>query len=157
MNNKPFETTVMIHKAAVETKMKKLSREIRERGSRHDNSKLSDMERPHLEQQPTTIKVQKVCETDDSCTEEYDNALTAFHVGMIQHYKNNDHHIEHFQKGVYDMNLVQLLEYVCDVVARAEESNLPISDMIKMTSTIHENDPVLYEILMNTVPLIQKK
>lgn len=50
-------------------------------------------------------------------SEEYKAALVEMGDGLAHHYAHNDHHPEHFTEGpqgVHAMNLVQMLEMLCD-------------------------------------------
>jgi len=38
------------------------------------------------------------------------------------HYKNNRHHPEHFNNGIDEMNLVDLIELLCDWKAASERN-----------------------------------
>lgn len=42
---------------------------------------------------------------------------------LAHHYANNRHHPEHFKNGVDDMNLIDVLEMLCDWKAASERHN----------------------------------
>lgn len=61
-------------------------------------------------------------------TDEYCAALEPFKTIINHHYLQNDHHPEHFQAGIDDMDLLQIIEMVCDWKAastRNSESLIP--------------------------------
>jgi len=56
-------------------------------------------------------------------SEEYKKCLSEMGKGLRHHYDNNRHHPEHFEDGVEDMNLVDLIEMVCDWKAASFRHN----------------------------------
>jgi len=53
-------------------------------------------------------------------TPEYDAAKMALGDALQHHYKHHRHHPEHFPEGVKDMNLIDLIEMLCDWKAASE-------------------------------------
>lgn len=51
---------------------------------------------------------------------EYKASLKEMGTALQHHYEQNDHHPEHFERGVHGMDLLQLLEMICDWKAAAE-------------------------------------
>lgn len=49
-------------------------------------------------------------------TDEHRRITAKYQYVIDLHYKNNDHHPQHFKNGVLDMNRMQLHEMVCDWV-----------------------------------------
>lgn len=47
-------------------------------------------------------------------SEEYNEFLKGMDVALQHHYANYRHHPEHFEKGINDMNLVDIVEMICD-------------------------------------------
>ena len=41
---------------------------------------------------------------------------------LKSHYKRNDHHPEHFENGINDMDLIQLTELICDIQDASKRS-----------------------------------
>ena len=61
-----------------------------------------------------------------NCTygsDEYKIFLEGLKEGLNIHYANNRHHPEHFEKGIQGMNLLDLLEMICDWKAASERHN----------------------------------
>lgn len=94
--------------------MQKVVADLVKRACKHDHSKLLP---PELE-------------TFDRCTArlaglsynspEYKACLAEMKPALDHHYRRNDHHPEHFGGGIGAMNLLQLLELVCDWKAASE-------------------------------------
>ena len=60
-------------------------------------------------------------------SEEYNEFLKGMDVALQHHYANYRHHPEHFEKGINDMNLVDIVEMICDWKAssmRQHDGNL---------------------------------
>jgi len=82
---------------------------------------------------------------DKSLYEEYKN-IENYEELLQSHYKLNRHHIEYFQKGIYEMNIIDIIEMFCDWYA--------ISDNIynyidSKEEKIHSKS--LVKVLKNTV------
>lgn len=61
-----------------------------------------------------------------SCTygsDEYKSYLDKMKAGLDIHYNNNRHHPEHFNNGINGMNLIDVLEMICDWKAASERHN----------------------------------
>ena len=53
-------------------------------------------------------------------SEEYNDFLKEMNVALQHHYANYRHHPEHFNKGINDMNLIDIVEMLCDWKASSE-------------------------------------
>lgn len=84
------------------------------RGVMHDKTKL---ESPEVEL--FTEHTPKLA-TMQYNSQEYKESLTALKPALDHHYANSRHHPEHFSKGINDMNLVDILEMLCDWKAAGE-------------------------------------
>jgi hypothetical protein len=88
--------------------MLEVQRDLTQRYYNHDKSKL---ESPELEIfNEYSPKLRDTTYGSD----EYKQFLKEMGVGLTHHYEHNDHHPEHFPGGIEDMNLVQLMEMLCD-------------------------------------------
>lgn len=83
--------------------------DLQARALAHDQSKL-------VEPELTTFNEISDRPHDSSYgSEEYYRYVALFRRGIEHHYEGNDHHPEHFyDEGVLAMNLVQVMEMVCD-------------------------------------------
>jgi hypothetical protein len=79
-------------------------------------------------------------------------ALDAVKDSLIHHYANNRHHPEFYAiSGVYGMNLLDLLEMVCDWKAAGEMSaNGSFQQSIEYNTERFSLTPELVRILENT-------
>ena len=116
--NANYNQTVSVHQLHVSNNMKRIANELRRRGIRHDNSKFSGIEATignmyHDEYN----KINVLC-PHKSDVENYAEKTKA---ASIEHYRLNDHHVEHFENGLSGMSLIQLTELVCDSVAHLKE------------------------------------
>lgn len=83
------------------------------RGVEHDRLKL---ESPEVEIfTEYTPKLASVTYGSD----EYNDFLKEMDVALQHHYANYRHHPEHFAKGINDMNLIDIVEMLCDWQAAA--------------------------------------
>jgi hypothetical protein len=87
-------------------------------------------------------------------SEEYQNCLNEMNGALQHHYANYRHHPEHFDKGVNDMNLVDLVEMFCDWKASSErqlDGNLLKS--IDVNAARFNINAQLKQILINTAKM----
>ena len=67
------------------------------------------------------------------------------------HHKNNPHHPEHHKNGINDMNLIDVLEMLCDWCARSKDIDFTFEE----NSGTYSISPQLLQILKNTVKDLQ--
>lgn len=79
-----------------------------ERGAAHDASKLESPELEYfVEHTPKLAKL-------TYGSEEYNKSLADLKPALDHHYNHNRHHPEHTNEGVKKMNLVDIVEMLCD-------------------------------------------
>lgn len=110
-----YEASILKHQKRVNQLINMVIRELLERASCHDNSKLYEPEKSVLEkwtpkQAPTTYG-----------SKEYFDMMSELKVALDHHYDNNTHHPEHYENGMNDMDLFDLIEMVMDWMASVEK------------------------------------
>lgn len=85
-----------------------------ERANNHDMSKLSDEEKPLFDEYTPKLKEMKYQ------SQEYKDCLAKLKPALDHHYATNRHHPEHFENGMKEFNLIDLLEFFCDNLAATE-------------------------------------
>lgn len=106
MTDSKFKT--MRHIETVRNYLNLTIKELLYRQERHDQSKLEPLEVETFEKYTPLLR---------DCTygsEEYKGYLKEMNVALQNHYANNRHHPEHFEKGYLGMNLVDVLEMLID-------------------------------------------
>ena len=78
------------------------------RAELHDQTKLQDPERPYFDKYTPLLRDLKYG------SEEYRNCLKEMMPAIEHHNKHNRHHPEFFKNGIEDMNLIDLIEMLCD-------------------------------------------
>lgn len=121
------------------------------RGVKHDSSKL---ESPEVELfAEHTLQLANLTYGSD----EYQASLDALKPALDHHYAQNRHHPEHFNNGVNDMTLVDIIEMFCDWKAstlRHNDGNLLKS--IEINAERFNLDGQLKQILMNTARMLDE-
>jgi hypothetical protein len=124
--------------------------ELLERMHVHDASKLFDPERATFDEY--TPKLGDVVYGSD----EYKQFLVEMRPALEHHYRMNRHHPEHFDDGIRGMNLVDVLEMLCDWVAASERTRDP--DVAAAIRGVNRGrfgyGAELEAILLNTLPLL---
>jgi len=90
-------------------------------------------------------------------SEEYNSFLEEIDVALQHHYANYRHHPEHFERGIKDMNLVDIVEMLCDWKAasmRHNDGNLLKS--IEVNARRFGYDDQLKQILINTAKMFDE-
>lgn len=89
---------------------------------------------------------------------EYNEFLAEMRIALEHHYSNCRHHPEHFSKGINDMNLVDIVEMLCDWKAasmRHNDGNLLKS--IEINAKRFGYDDQLKQIFINTAKLFDEQ
>lgn len=98
------------HKKKIRNILDSIADNLNIRAIDHDESKFSPEELPiFLEAWPLLKEGKK-----DYLGDIYKKALEKLGPALQHHYKENDHHPEHFANGISDMSIMQLLEMLCD-------------------------------------------
>ena len=112
----------------------------------HDNSKFSDKEWPFFVEYTPRLK------KTTYGSPKYKENLKKMAPAIKHHYANNRHHPEYFKEGVGGMNLVDLIEMLCDWIAatkRHEDGNIEKSLKINQKRFGYSDE--LNAVLRNTV------
>jgi len=116
------------------------------RASTHDRSKLFDPEISVFHEYTPLLKKLTYG------SEEYKRNLRKLKPALDHHYKNNDHHIEHHENGIKDMDLVSIVEMFCDWNAAVlRHDNGDIIESIKINKERYNLSPELELIFLNTL------
>jgi len=125
--------------------------EIIERGVTHDKSKL---EEPELE---TFCTYTKKLANSTYGSEEYKTFLKEMKPALDHHYAENRHHPEHFKKGIDDMNILDLIEMLCDwKAATMRHNDGNIIKSIEYNTKRFNLSEQLKNILLNSVCLFDR-
>jgi uncharacterized protein DUF5662 len=119
---------------------------LSQRSAAHDASKLKPPEKEAFDALTPKLKDLQYG------SEEYRASLREMKPALAHHYEHNSHHPEHFEHGILDMSLMDILEMLADWKAAGERHDPPNT----MTSSIKKNaerfniPPYLTNILFNT-------
>lgn len=146
-----YKTEVMIHQTDVFNLMQIVLDEVEHRQATHDRSKLSG------EEFPTYAEIVPQLKGLEFGSDEYRAKVAELGPALKHHYKNNRHHPEYFENGISGMNLIDVLEMVCDwtAVAWAKGSD-PREGMTEYLFKKHGIKEPLATILLNTVDWLEK-
>lgn len=124
----------------------KITIELMSRAQQHDSSKLLSSEKEIFDIYTPKLK------GSTYGSEEYKVFLKEMKVALEHHYAMNPHHPEHYQKGVDGMDLIDLVEMLCDWKAATERhANGSIDNSILINKKRFNISEQLVEILQNTV------
>ena len=125
--------------------------ELTTRGVKHDALKLQTPEVEIFAKQNSKLK------TLEYDSPEYRENLAALQTALDHHYANYRHHPEHFKDGINDMNLIDLVEMICDWKASSmRQYNGNLLTSIDKNAKRFNIDAQLRHILDNTAELLDK-
>lgn len=85
-------------------------------------------------------------------SDEYKGFLKEMKVALDHHYANNRHHPEHYEKGIEEMSLIDLIEMLCDWKAATERhADGDIQKSIIINQERFNYPPILSQIFRNTI------
>lgn len=123
--------------------------ELLRRAELHDQTKL---EPPEVELFTEFTPKLSTCSYG---SDEYKGYLAEMKPALDHHYAHNRHHPEHHKNGVDDMNLLDIVEMLCDWKAASERHNDGnIRKSIEINANRFGMSPQLVRILENTADLM---
>jgi hypothetical protein len=126
-------------------------KELLDRANEHDQSKLGPPEvGPFTEFTPRLA-------ASTYGSPEYEEFRRQLKPALDHHYAKNRHHPEHFKEGVNDMNLLDLVEMLCDwKAATLRHNDGNIRKSIEINGNRFGLSPQLVRILENTADLFDQ-
>lgn len=137
------------HVLRVKNLMDFLREMIRARGVVHDKSKFYEPELPAFDKLAPKLKASTYG------SDEYKAFLAELKPALDHHYANNRHHPEFHRDGIAGMDLVDLVELVCDWKAASERHK--DGDLVKSIQLNKERFKIsdqLEQILLNTAKIL---
>jgi hypothetical protein len=114
--NQDFDSrpATLLHSQRVGELIMQAIHELGDRSTHHDRSKTEPPEVEVFDEFTPKLK------DSTYASAEYKGFLEAMDDGLKHHYANNRHHPEHFDNGIADMTLVDLIEMLADWKASSE-------------------------------------
>jgi hypothetical protein len=139
------------HMETVRNYLNWVVKELLNRGERHDQSKLEYLEADAYEKAVIKLRDLKYG------SEEYMKQMEVLKPAIEHHHKLNRHHPEFFEDGIKGMNLIDLIEMICDWKAASLRHN--DGDLMRSIEIGQERfgySDELKRILVNTAFVIEK-
>ena len=133
------------HIETVRNYLNLMIRELLHRGEHHDQSKLEDPEVKLFDEFTHELRGLTYG------TPEYEESLKKLEPALKHHYAHSRHHIAHFDNGIRGMNIIDIVEMLCDWKAsslRQDDGNILID--LKKNQERYGFSEELYEIFANT-------
>lgn len=111
---------VLQHKYVVAWYLSGIANILQVRALLHDNSKLISPEKECFDKWTPELKEHTFG------SDYYKQALSEMGEGLKHHYAKNSHHTEHFHNGIDGMNLLDVIEMVCDWKAAANAKGVTV-------------------------------
>ncbi|MFB9991234.1 DUF5662 family protein [Deinococcus oregonensis] len=140
----------LTHIAAVRGLLMLCVADLAHRARVHDLSKLDSPEVEVFDR--VTLRLKELEYGSDA----YKASLVEMGEALQHHYAVNDHHPEHHTGGIADMNLLQLVEMVCDWVASSRRhATGNIRKSVELNAERFGYGPELKRLLLNTVEALE--
>ena len=139
----------MDHIQTVQQLINRIASMLFYRALNHDHSKLNEPER--------SIFAEYTHQLSGSTygSDEYKQFLDAMAPAISHHYSKNRHHPEHHPSGINDMNLIDVIEMVCDwIAAAARHTNGDPLKSLKINIKRFQISEQLADIVENTIKLL---
>ena len=138
------------HIDAVRRNLRVIVDDLNSRADLHDKSKLVSPEVEVFDEYTPMLKEAEYGSV------EYKSFLEGMKVGLKHHYAYNDHHPEHFDSGIKDMNLMQFTEMLCDwLAAVGRTKNGDIRKSIEHNRERFGYGDELATLMLNTVEALE--
>ena len=140
--------TIRNHRNRVANYMACIAQMIKLRGEEHDVSKLSPVEFPVYSR--AIGEFEKYSFGSDG----YEKAKESIKQATDHHYKLNRHHIEYFSDGIDGMNLIDLIELLCDwksATLNHPENPGDMARSLQVATEKYKISPQLARVLYNTI------
>ena len=128
-------------------------RNLKDRAANHDASKLLPPEKEYFD------KYTPMLATLEFGTPEYKASTDLLKPALEHHYANNDHHAQfHGEEGINGMNLLSLIEMLCDWKASGERGKPGTGNIYKSIDIQAERFGIskqLRKILINTAKYLK--
>jgi Family of unknown function (DUF5662) len=143
-----FIKDLVQHKQWVAENMQTAATELFQRATIHDNSKFSPEEFELYDR--LFPELQKYAYG----TSELKAVYTQLGPALNHHLKVNQHHPEYHENGINGMNLIDLIEMVCDWMAASKRSKTGIERGLEINKERYGIGDQLFEIVKNTVAML---
>lgn len=133
------------HIRQVNTYMVMSARALLFRATQHDESKLQNPEKEAFDKLTPKLK------SLTYGSEEYKASLNELGEALSHHYTENSHHPEHYENGVVGMDLLDLIEMLCDwKAATLRHNDGDLAKSIEHNAKRFNIPEELKQILINT-------
>lgn len=119
--------------------------ELKKRSENHDKSKLESPEKDAYDQMIPELKA------TEYGSKEYNEVKKKYEEGGFGHHiKNNSHHPEHYENGINDMDLFDIVEMFADHYAASLNSDTGYPKGLELNKKRFNMSDNLYNIYLNT-------
>ena len=151
MNEYDSKDDTLEHINNVRKFLTRFSNKLNIRGELHDRSKLDPPEKPVFDE--VTGKLKGLTYGSD----EYNEQLKQMKAALDHHYQNNRHHPEHHENGCKDMNLLDIIEMLCDwKAATMRHADGDIRKSLEINQKRFGYSDELKNLMANTLEEIEK-
>lgn len=136
----------------VQKNLHQVIKELLRRIESHDQSKLQLPEVQYFTKENTNLR------NSTYGSQEYIDVSTRIIPALEHHYQFNRHHPEYFENGIQGMNLIDLIEMLCDwKAATLRQADGDIFKSLEINKAQRNISEELYQILKNTINWIEEQ
>lgn len=144
MDRETYERETQYHIDRVRYFLQRIMLYISIRSEGHDASKF------HLPEREGYMRISEKLRGVEYGTHEYAAALASEREAIEHHYAHNRHHPQHFKNGIGDMNMIDILEMLCDWRARHDDAHGSFADFLEVQQERYGFSDQLLRVMQNT-------
>ena len=115
-NTFDFLCDIILHVGEVQENIEEFTSELKKRGLAHDRTKFLALEFDAF------VSTREDFKRANYGSEEYKRCVDEAHGAVVHHHENNRHHTHYHKNGIDDMNMIDIIEMVCDWKAASRRS-----------------------------------
>jgi hypothetical protein len=136
---------IIMHVSEVQENLEKFAGELRCRGIAHDRTKFMECELLAF------VSTREAFKKANYGSPEYKACTDAIKPAIDHHYAHNRHHTGYHKNGINDMNLIDIVEMICDWKAAARRSpDQTFEQSLDYAFKRYGIDGQLKQIMLNT-------
>ena len=141
-----FLCDTILHISEVSENLEVVVSQLKQRGLAHDRTKLQALEFDGF------VSTREKFKKANYGSPEYQECVDLTKPAVDHHYKNNRHHTGFHKDGINGMNLIDIMEMICDWRAAARRSpDKKLEDTLDYAADKYKIEPQLKKLIINTL------
>jgi hypothetical protein len=145
-NELDFLCDAILHVSEVQENLEIVASILKQKGFAHDRTKFHELEFEAF------VSTRDRFKKANYGSPEYQALVEEIKPAVDHHYQNNRHHTGFHENGIDDMNLIDIIEMICDWKAAERRSpDKKLKDTLEYAKNKYKIDTQLFKIIENTL------